>query len=343
MVAHEQDAPEDPVALLRQQLEETEGAVGEIAEPHLRAPLLARIAALYQDDDPELTARRADDALAQAEALENPYVRAFTLAEVSRALTTTDLARAGQAARSALRAAKVVPDMYSRTIALAEAAAALGTTDPERAERVLADAGQLADSACTCPRRCLLTAVLERMAVLDPDEAVQNVNLIPVPAAQGLILARAIPHLAAADPRQAVALVSHVPELHEQIKAWVGVCGALAEVDAGLAVHAAECAEADARFSHYPLVQLSAFTSLARSVHRIDPARARRLLAAAEAVFEQVEPSHSRSVEAAGLARAQARFDAERGMRTARQIVHPHPRALAFVLLAEDSRAEARA
>ena len=107
-----------------------------------------------------------------------------------------------------------------------------------------------------------------------------------------------------------------------------------------LAVTAAEYAAADAGFSHNGLVQLKALARVTRSVHRADTALAERLLSASEAVFERVEPSYSRSLAAGELARAQARFDAERGEDTARRIVQPYPRTHALVLLAEDFTAD---
>ncbi|HEV2638578.1 MAG TPA: hypothetical protein VGX23_25755 [Actinocrinis sp.] len=103
---------------------------------------------------------------------------------------------------------------------------------------------------------------------------------------------------------------------------------------------AAEHAEANAGFSHDKLVQLRALAQVAWSVHSADVACSERILSAAEAVFEQTEPSHSRALAAGELARAQARFDPHRAESTARQIVHAHPRALAFDPLAEDFRAD---
>ena len=137
-----------------------------------------------------------------------------------------------------------------------------------------------------------------------------------------------------------MALVRRVPELHEQIEAWVALCAELADVRPELAVTAAEYAAADAEFSHNGLVQLKALTRVTRSVHRADAALAERLLSASEAVFERVEPSYSRCLATGELARAQARFDAERAEGTARQIVQPYPRTHAFVLLAEDFTAD---
>jgi hypothetical protein len=135
-----------------------------------------------------------------------------------------------------------------------------------------------------------------------------------------------------------VALVEQVPELHENIEAWAKLCGALVDVHPVLALFTAECAEANAGFSHNKLVQLKALAHVAWSLRRLDPARAMRVLIAAEAVFEQTEPSYSRSFAAGELARAQARFDAERGESTVRQTEQAHSRAHAFVLLAEDLR-----
>lgn len=301
--------------------------------------MLARISALHRDDDRELSSREAGDAVALAGAIDDPYVRSFTLATVSDGLAVTDPAGAASAARAALRAAKTVADLRSRTIALAEAAKALGAGDLARATHVLAEVELLAESACSCRRRCLPAAVLERTAELDPEGALRKADRIPDPHLRGVVLARAIPRLAAADPHRAMGLILQVPELHEQIEAWVAVCDALAEVHPQLAVSAAECAEADAAFSHNKLVQLRALARVAWSVHNADTAYSERLLSAAEAVFEQVEHSHSRSLAAGELARAQARFDVQRGESTARQIVHAHPRAAAFVLLVEALRA----
>ena len=310
--------------------------MADVPEPHLKAPMLARISALHKDADTELAVREAGEAVALAEGIEDPYVRSFTLAEVSAGLGSADPLGAASAARAALRAAKTVTDLRSRTVALAEAASALGAGDRERAKRVLAEAELLAGSACTCKRRCLLAAVLERTADLDPEDALQKADRLPDLQTRGIVLARAIPRLAAADPQRAMALMGRVPELHEQIKAWVALCAALADVRPDLAVTAAEYAAADAGFSHNGLVQLKALARVTQSVHRADAALAERLLSASEAVFERVEPSYSRSLAAGELARAQARFDAERGEDTARQIVQPYPRTHAFVLLAED-------
>lgn len=198
------------------------------------------------------------------------------------------------------------------------------------------------DGACTCRRRCLHAAVFERLAELDPEEALRRADQIPDSTARGIVLAHAIPRVAVADPQRAMELVKRVPELHEKIQTWVDLCAALADSHPERAVLAAENAEGNARFAHQGLVQLSALTSVARSLHRVDPARAGELLAAAEAVFDQLEPSHSRSLTAVELACAQAGFDPERAGSTARQIAHPYPRALAFVLLAEDAKTSLR-
>lgn len=332
------EGPDGPAGSEVRLLTQAARAAAAIAEPHLRAPMLARIAALHEAHDPGLATGETAEAVDLAEAIGDPYVRSFTLAKVSDGLAAVDPPGAARTARAAVRAAKVIADAYSRTIALAEAADALGAFDRGRAERVLAEAERLGEETCSCKRRCLLAAVLERTADLNPEDAVRKADRIPDPRAKGVILARAIPRLAAADPQRAVKLVRRVPELQQQIEAWAALCGALAGVDARLAVFAAECAEADAGLSHNQLVHLNALTRVVRSIHRTDPARAERLLAKSEAVFDGVEPSHSRSLEAAELARAQAVFDAERGERTAREIVQPHPRAHAFVLLAADAR-----
>ena len=335
------EAPGGSVALALRMTNEAVLAAADVSEPHLRAPLSARISALWKVSDLELAAREAGAALALAEAIDDPYVRSFTLAQVSGDLAAADPPSAATAARAALRAAKTVTDLGSRTVALAEAAKALGASDYARARRVLTEAEHLAGSACSCKRRCLPAAVLERTAALDPEDALRKADRIPDPRARGVILARVIPRLAAVDPQRAVALVEQVPELHEKIEAWSKLCGALVAIHPALAVFAAECAEANARFSHYELVQLKALAQVAWSLHRADSVRAMRLLSAAETVFEQTDPSYSRSLTAGELARAQARFDVERGESTARQIVQPHPRAHAFMLLAEDLRAGA--
>lgn len=324
--------------MLMRLLDEAARAVAEVQESHLRAPLLARISALHKDCGPELAAWEARVAVASAEGIDEPYVRSFTLAEVSTGLAATDPLRASSAARAALRTAKTVVDLHSRTIALAEAASAIGAGDRGRAKRILAEAELLADSACSCKRRCLFAAVLERTADLDPEGVLMKVDQIPDLRAKGVVLARIIPPLAGADPQRAMALVRRVPELHEQIQARVALCAALAGTHPELAVSTAEYAAADAAFSHNGLVELNALARVARSVHRADPALAEKLLSAAEAVFERVDPTYSRSLAAGELARAQARVDAERGVRTAQQIVQPHPRAHALVLLAEDFR-----
>ncbi|WP_034263472.1 hypothetical protein [Actinospica robiniae] len=325
-----------------QLLDEATRWAAAVGESHFKAPLLARISVLRQDDTPEFAAQEAKGAVALAAGIEDPYARSFVLSEVSKGLAPTDPANAASAARAALRIAKTVVDLRSRTIALAEAAGALGVVDRERARRALAEAELLADSTCSCRRRCLPAAVLERVAELDPEEALQKADRIPDPALRGIVLSRAIPRLAASDPQRAVGLVERVPELHEQISTWVGLCAELVDAFPELAVRAAENAAGNARFSHNGLVQLNALASVARSVHRVDSALAGELLTAAETVFGQVEPSHSRSLAAAGLARAQARFDADLASKTARQIVHPHPRAHAFVLLAEDVKTSVR-
>lgn len=330
------EGPGEVAARASRMLDEAVRAAVGVPEPHLRAPLLARISVLHEAGNRELAAREAGDALALAEAIDDPYARSFTLADVSGGLAAANLPQAATAARAALRAAKTIAVLSSRTIALAEAAKALGGSDRARAMRVLADAEVLAESACSCKRRCLPAAVLERMADLDPEEALRKAEQIPDPPSRGIILARAIPRLAAADPQRAVALVERVPELHEKIEAWTRLCGTLVDVDSELAVFAAECAEANAAFSHTKLVQLEALTHVAWSLSRFDPARATRVLIAAEAVFERTEPSYSRSLAAGELSRAQARFDAERGESTVRQIEQSYARAHAFVLLAED-------
>jgi hypothetical protein len=332
------ERPHGPVEPGVRLLTQAGRAAAAIVEPHLRAPMLARIAAVRRTGNPRPAAREAARAMGLAQEIGDPYVRSFTLAKVSEGLAAVHPRGAVRAAQAALRAAKVVADAHSRTVALAEAADALGMFDRPRAERVLAEAEQLADETCSCTRRCLLAAVLERVADLDPDEAVRKADQIPDLRARGVVLARAIVRLAAADPQRAVALVGRVPELHQQIDAWVGLCGALAGVDPRLALFAAECAEADAGFSFSEFVQLNALARVARFVHRADPARAERLLATSEAVFEEMEHTYIRALAAAELARAQAVFDAERGERTARAIVQPQPRAHAFVLLAADAR-----
>jgi hypothetical protein len=69
--------------------EAVRAAVG-VPEPHLRAPLLARISALHQDGDSELAAREAGDAPALAEAIDDPYARSFALAKLSEGLATAN-------------------------------------------------------------------------------------------------------------------------------------------------------------------------------------------------------------------------------------------------------------
>ena len=325
------------MAGMRRLLEEATLRTDEVAEPHVKAPLLARISSLRQDDDPERAAHEAADAVALADSLEDPYARSFALAEVSQGLASAHPLKAASAARAALRHAKTVVDLHARTIALAEVASAFGAVDRERAKRVLAEAELLAETACS-RRRCLHPAVFERMARLDPEEALRKADHIRNPGTRGVVLAHAIPRLAATDPRRAMALVERVPELGEKITTWADLCEALADARPELAIRAAENAEGNAAFSHNAIGQLNTLASVARSVHRIDPGRAKALLAAAEAVFERLEPSHARALAVIELARAQARFDAERGASTARKITYPHCRAQAFVLLAEDMK-----
>ncbi len=233
MVGREADGiggPGSSDGIVRRLLDAAGRGMAGVPEAHLRAPVLARISALHKDADAELAVREAGEAVASAEGIEDPYARSFTLAEVSAGLGSADPLGAASAARAALRAAKTVTDLHARTVALAASAGALGAEDRERAKRVLAEAELLADSACTCKRRCLLAAVLERTADLDPEDALQKADRLPDPQMRGIVLARAIARLAAADPQRAMALVGRVPELHEQIEAWVALCAALANV-----------------------------------------------------------------------------------------------------------------
>lgn len=317
-------------------LDEAGLAVTKVVQPHLRAPMVARLSALRTGVAPEVAADESADAIAVATAIDDLYVRSFTLAKVSAGLAVADAPAALRAARAAWRAAKAIPDMHSKTIALAEAGGALSAVDRTRADRALAEAESLADAACSCRRRCLLAAVLERVASQNPEDALAKADLIPDPQLRGRVLARAIPRLAAVDPRRAVALMEHVPDLHEQIEGWVSLCDVFSSTDSELAVFAAECAEADAGFSHNKLVRLMTLARVARSVHRADPVRARVILTAAETAFADVEHSHQRSVAAAELARAQAVSDLDAGLRTARQIVHVDVHADALLRLAED-------